>query len=229
MGTKSFAIFNNVKKAKQKKAVLQAESRLNKYFLDEENRISTRFTWKVYFWAFVILRNTLVFSLNICEWHGSPQPVLGLDLLRSAALSFLRAVICDFDIWLLVLKLTISSNLAHCCLLTNQTDWDLLGFDLRNQVPGVPATFHTYFVHVRDWESTGSLQNHFINTRTNNRAIDCYVWHIGGCRKYFSNASNLIHFSISPSEDTFSLEEAAAIITNFMVTGYNVFVGIRKN
>lgn len=173
----------------------------------------------------------LVYALNICEWHGSPQPVLGLDLQRSVALSFSQAVIPDFDIWLLVLKLTISSNLAHSRVLTNQTDWDLLGFDLRNKVPSVPATLRAYFVHVRDWGSTGSLQNRFINTRTNNRAIDCYVWHIGGCRKYFSNASkcNLIHFAISLSEDTFSLEETAAVITNFMVTGYNVFFGIRKN
>lgn len=63
-----------------------------------------------------------VYTLNICEWHGSPQPVLGLDLLRSAALSFSQAVIHDFDIWHLVLKLTISSNLAYCRVLTNQTD-----------------------------------------------------------------------------------------------------------
>lgn len=173
----------------------------------------------------------LVYALNICEWHGSPQPVLGLDLLRSVDLWFSQGVIPDFDIWLLVLKLTTCSNLAYYCILTNQTDWDLLGFDLRNKVPSVPPTSRTYFVHVRDWGSTGSLQNHFSNTRTNNRAIDCYVWHVGGCWKYFSNASecHLIHFTISPSEDTFSLEKTAAIITNFMFTGYNVLFGIRKN
>lgn len=174
----------------------------------------------------LLFYSPLVYALNICEWHGSPRPFLGLDLLRSAALSFSRAVIRDFDICLLVLKRTISSNLAHCCVLTNQTDWDVLGFDLRNQVPSVPATLHSYFVHVRDQGSTGSI---FVNTRTNNRAIDCCVWHIERCRKYFSNAWNLIHFSISPSEDTFSLEQTAAIVTNFIVTGYNVFFGIRTN